>query len=481
MKRVTQLLLLAAAFLTFWAGTCTDTPCPCDCPTNPVDTTVVVTPPPVDTATAGEILIGVNTNTWQPKDKQAAFQTLRYYLPTGWAYTEAGFRGQPFLNGQKQFFGADEYLTYMKGRGVDVLLTLMQSPGWLNGQGGLANDFPPIRPGLDRISATSYTEVAQIYRAFAIRYGSKAWPAGSYPLDNAPPRWTGDGPQAYKSGLGLVKCIEIGNELDRWWRPDQYMTPEEHAALLAACYDAIKSADPAMQVVMAGLTNYELPYLKAMQAWFAGHGRPFAADVINVHHYASLGNLPGVHPPTWLPNQAASPEMDKDFTTIATVVAWAKGLGKPVWVSEYGYDTQPGSQMSPTPFSGLTLEQIQAQWDVRATLEYLRLGVQRTYLFTMADEANPGPGTFTSSGVLNSEGKGFSEKPSFGAMALLCANLKGCTAVLDKSSADVRVVECYTPRGAVVYYWSPTASGKSFSATVNGKGVTVTETPQVLK
>lgn len=465
-------LFFLALLPLLWAATCTQTPCPCDCPANPQDTLVVH--PPTDTA---KILIGINTNSWQPKDKQTAFQTLRYYLPTAWVYTESGFRGQPFLNGGKQFFGADEYLVYMHDKGVDVLLTLMQSPGWLNGQGGLTNDFPPIRPGLDKTDPKSYMEFAQIYRAFAVRYGTKT---GTYPLDSAPPRWNGDGPQVLKSGLGLVKYMEIGNEVDRWWNQTQYMNAQEHAALLAACYDAIKSADPEMKVVMGGLTNYELPYLKEMQAWFTAHGRPFAADVINVHHYASLGNLPGVHPPTWLPNQAAAPELDKDFATVSQVVSWAKSIGKPVWVTEYGYDTQAGSQMSPTPFAGLTLEQIQAQWDVRATLEYLRLGVQRTYLYTIADEANPNAGTFASSGVLSGEGRGYAPKPSFDAMASLCVNLKGCTAVRDKSTPDVRIVEFDTPRGTVVYFWTPTASGKALQSVVNGKVVNVTETPQVL-
>lgn len=486
----------------------------CQIPTNPPcppvtrDTIYVRincdTFPPVDTTGNSEILIGINTNVWQPADKQSAFQTTRLYLPTGWVYTSTGFRGQPFLNGGKQFYGSDEYLTYMKAQGVDVLLTLMDSPTWLNQQqasapsflkhqsptpmrqyslafaaGELTNNFPPIRPGAKRDDPASYREFAAIYGAFAMRYGSKSWPAGSYPLDNAQPRWNGDGPQVHKSGMGLVKFIEGGNEWDRWWDKGtgKYLTAQEHAALLLACYDAIKFADPEMRVVMGGLTNYDLPYLKEMQAWFTARGRAFAADVINVHHYASYGNLPGIHPPTWKVNEGAPPELDKDFQTVSQVVSWAKAIGKPVWVSEYGYDTQAGSQMYIQPFAGQTSEEIQAQMVVRATLEYLRLGVQRTYLFTIADEPNPS-GTFTSSGVLFGEPRGYAPKPSFNAMASLCSTLKGTTKVTDRSTQTIRIVEFETPKGRVYYYWTPTAEGKSFGGTVNGRVVTVTETPQ---
>ena len=122
----------------------------------------------------------------------------------------------------------------------------MQSPDWLNGYtaGWITNDWPPIRPGLDKKDPASWAEIASIYKAFAIRYGSKVHPKGSYKVDPAGPRWNGDLPQQELSGLNLVKTIEVGNEVDRWWSPEQALSAEEHAAMLLTCYDAIKSADP---------------------------------------------------------------------------------------------------------------------------------------------------------------------------------------------------------------------------------------------
>jgi hypothetical protein len=396
--------------------------CPCPCPCD----TVVVVPPKPDTTTHG-FLLGVNTNIWQPKGQQSRMMGTRLYMPIGWAWTESGFYGQPIKQGQKQFLGLDDYLSYMKQHGVDVVLTLMGSPDWLNGhtQGINTNDFPPVRPGADLNDPKSYAEIASIYKAFAIRYGSKVWPVGSYKLDPSPPRWNGDERQVEKSGLDLVKTVEVGNEVDVWWSPEKALSAEQHAIMQMVCYDSIKVGDPKMNVVMAGQTNYDLPRLKRMAAKFAAMGRPFLSQAICVHHYASTGNLPGVHPPAWTVNSGAPYNLDPDFSTVSQVVSWAKSIGLPVWVSEYGYDTRPGSQVYPYALAnGKTAEQTQEGWLVSATLEYKRLGVERCYIFTLADEPNPNAGTFNSCGLLRGENFGYAEKPAMAAIADLCEALK---------------------------------------------------------
>lgn len=424
MKKHTPFLLIAViAILRFTA--CTNIAPTTPCPVCPCDSIPVVVTPPVDT-TEHEFIVGVNTNWWQPKEQQAKMMGVRLYCPIGWVYTEKGFYGQPILQAQKQFNGLDDYLAYMKDHGTDVLLCLHQSPDYINGHtvGNKTNEWPPVRAGANLDDPKSYGEIASAYKAFAIRYGSKTWPAGSYKIDPSPPRWTGDGPQQYKSGLNLVKTIEVGNEVDRWWQPEQALTAEQHAIMQMVVYDSIKAYQPDMNVVMAGQTNYDLPRLKRMAAKFKSMGRPFLSQAICVHHYASKGNLPGAHPPTWPTNSGAPFNFDPDFYTVSQVVEWAKTIGLPAWVSEYGYDTQPGSQLYPYALDGKTSEQLQAEWLVSTTLEYKRLGVERCYIFTLADEPNPNAGTFTSSGLLYGEATGYKEKPAMRAIADLCAALK---------------------------------------------------------
>lgn len=351
--------------------------------------------------------------------------SIRLYLPIGWAWTESGFYGEPLKQAQKQFLGLDSYLEYMKSKNVDVLLTLMGSPDFLNGhsQGINTNDFPPVRPGADLNDPKSYSEIASIYKAFAIRYGNKVWPKGSYKIDPAMPRWNGDERQIEKSGLDLVKTIEVSNEPGAWWSPDRFMSAEQYAAMLMTCYDSIKAGDPNMGVLMAGTTNFELPYLKAMNEYFKSKGRPFLSQAINVHHYCSSGNLPGVHPPNWPMNSGVNWDQDKDFVTASQVVAFGRSIGIESWVTEYGFDSQPGSQVYPSYLNGKTAEQVQAEWLVSTTLEYKRIGFSRAYLFTLADEPAPS-GTFTSSGLLRGEPLGYAEKTAMKAIADLCAALK---------------------------------------------------------
>jgi hypothetical protein len=270
----------------------------------------------------------------------------------------------------------------------------------------------------------SYAEIASIYKAFAIRYGSKAWPHGSYKIDPAMPRWNGDERQVEKSGLNLVKTIEVGNENSRWWNREQYMTPEQYAAMLMVCYDSIKVGDPNMGVVMSGTTNFELAYMKSMNEWYKAKGRAFPSVAAFFHHYNSIGNVLGQHPPQWPVNGGCNWNEDKDFSSVIPLVAWAKSVGMETWCGEYGFDTQPGSQMYPYALNGKTSEQVQAEWLVSTTLEYKRLGVSRCYLFTLADEPNASAGTFTSSGLLKGENFGYAEKPAMKIIADLCAALK---------------------------------------------------------
>lgn len=410
-------------------------------------------PEQVQESSGTPIVLGCNSNHWQPAEAQAKMHSIRLYVPVGWIWQQ-GFYGQPFYQAQKQFLGLDDYLGYMKAQGVDVVLCLMPNPAKLS-------EFPAI------------------CRAVAIRYGATVHPAGSYAIDPALPRWNGDKQQEYKSALNLVKYIECGNELDSWWNAD-YMPAAEHAELLTACYDAIKSADPGMGVVMAGLTNHDLPYLKAMALQFALNGRGFLSDAINVHHYSNAGNMPGVHPPTWHINQAVSPEADKDFATVAQIAEWAKERGLPVWATEYGYDTNPGSQTYPIQQPGKTAEQVQAEWLPRVAMEYVRHGATRSYLFTIADEPNPNSGTFTSSGFLRGEPQGYAPKLSYLTVSYQCEMMKGAQYEKDLSTPEMRVLRFARDNWKVYAYWLPTSVGAEFQGMVAGHTVTATEAVQYL-
>ena len=146
--------------------------------------------------------------------------------------------------------------------------------------------------------------------------------------------------------------MENCNEPDKWWEGRAgFFTPGELAAMCSADYDGhrgtmgptagVKTADPTIQLVLGGLANPEIEYLKAMQLWADFHrdgAMPF--DVINLHHYSNDAGGQGGRP-----TKGISPEADGLRERFAQIVAWRDRYlpGKKVWVSEFGYDTNPKS------------------------------------------------------------------------------------------------------------------------------------------
>ena len=230
------------------------------------------------------------------------------------------------------------------------------------------------------------------------------------------PRWPGDIPNVKRSGLNLIKCVEIGNEFDIWWSKgtEKYLKPSEHAAMLTAVIAAIKRADPKMVVVMGGLTGFDLDYLKGMDAGFKTLGSQWP-DVINVHHYSHEGNRAKVWPPTWWNNGACYPEHDQDFITVVEVVAFAKALGRPLWVTEFGAGSSKGPNWMVVDGAkyGLSNEEAQGQLVSKTFRAYKEFGVARSYVFTACDEpGSANGGLWTDCGFMTNEQTGFQDKPA---------------------------------------------------------------------
>lgn len=433
-------------------------------------------------------LIGTCNFHWSPIEKVSNIKLVRTYIASGWIWTPHGLYIQPMKQAQDQFLGLDDYFFAMKAKGVQVLACINQSPVWLNGfpHWDSSNDYPPIKPGANRLDPASYADYASFWWQITARYGRKKWSADKLRLDPALERWTNDGTQQPKSGLDYLKYVEIGNEWDKWWKlgsPEsgQYMTPEELATMLHVVYRAVKDADPSMQVVMPGLTNFNLPYLQKMFEYIDQNGWEWPMDVINVHHYSSLGNLPGVHPPTWKINEACAPEEDKDFESIKGVVQFAKSLKKPVWVTECGYDTTPNSPNAPHSVPWVINEVLQGQWLLRTILLYRSLGVDRVYGFNFNDEPSAeNGGQFVSSGLVRNKAHNYQPKVSYYIIVAALQTLHGLNFSKRLNIDGVAALQFGTLSKGVIAYWSPTATGKSFQAKVAGKLVTVNESVQYM-
>ncbi|MGC3991231.1 MAG: hypothetical protein QM796_16440 [Chthoniobacteraceae bacterium] len=113
--------------------------------------------------------------------------------------------------------------------------------------------------------------------------------------------------------------------------------------------------------------------------------------------------------------------------------------GKPVWVTEFGYDSTtkpPETSGDFTKWVGVTDVQ-QAQWIVRSLLVFSTLPVQRAYLYFFND--NDEPHLHGSSGIT----RNFTPKPSFYALSHLQGRLGDCrfSRVVVNEPARLRVQE----------------------------------------
>ncbi len=323
--------------------------------------------------------------------------------------------------GDAWFF--DDYYRQLKRSGVTVCPAIQQSdPVYFP---GASLDSKPIPKGANPEDPVSYAIHAQHLYQYAARYGDAHVPDSKLILAPGQPRL---------SGLGVLRYIENWNEPDGTWHGrDGWFSPFDLAAMCSADYDGnqgrmgkeygVKNADPHMRLVMGGLADgLNLEYLKAMKFWADVHRHgDFPADVINLHHYSNDGT-----PEQPFRNQGISPEADHIRAKFAKIVRWCHAnIPKcQVWVSEFGYDTNPRSPIHAPAIGSYTSEEVQAIWLVRSYLELAAAGVDRAAMFMFRDVKTDGTGVFETCGMVTEKGQ-WKPKPSYYYIATLKNRLKG--------------------------------------------------------
>jgi hypothetical protein len=172
---------------------------------------------------------------------------------------------------------------------------------------------------------------------------------------------------------GVIETFEILNEPDGRWAFTG--SAADYAALLRAGHDAIKAANPRALVAIAGTMGLgSRDWLDQVLAQAGPHPERLY-DIANVHVRAALRRLPG------------------------TLRAWraffaAHGAGdKPLWITEFGYPSDPAYQYDPAYRDGPAS---QASY-LRAALPLLRARGAAKVFVTLRDNLG---GQFASEGVL---------------------------------------------------------------------------------
>jgi polysaccharide biosynthesis protein PslG len=229
--------------------------------------------------------------------------------------------------------------------GLHVLAIATYAPGWASGHPE-SNKFPPTNP----------QDYATFVKAIADRYGR----GGTF----------------WRTHRRLVPspltAIELWNEpwhISFWGTgPD----PTAYARSVRAAATAVKAGRPRMallasaDVSASGGAEWFRPLLAAdPDLWRSG-----LVDAWSVHLYSQERS----------PWDAVSPQRYRfDRLLVTRAVARSAGADKPVWITEFGWSTEPGA---PDAVS----EQTQAQYEhdalVRATTEWSSF-VRRSFVFTL--------------------------------------------------------------------------------------------------
>ena len=350
----------------------------------------------------------------------------------------------------------------------------------------------PVVGGTDPLAPSSYIAHAAYLYQYAARYGNTVFSSNrqnTLIASKLAPN------ELAITGLGFIDYLENWNE------PDQngIFSPEEYAAMLSADYDGhaqtlglvadpdnpsqmistvgIKNGDPTMKVVMSGLEDANLDYIRRIVAW-SKLNRPINAplpfDVINIHNY--LGNNPDFN----LSTSGISPEAGGLKDLLSTFVAYRDSLmpGTELWLSEFGYDTNNNSPISVPTIGNFTQYQVQGQWLVRTYLEVIAAGFDKAMVFDLRD-ACTGPfcTLFTSAGLLETQFNDFKPKDAWYYVytmknvltdMVFDADLSACT---DLSCPRIyRFIDPNNANKRIYAVWHPTSDGSTTNIDLSLEG-----------
>ena len=343
------------------------------------------------------------------------FGAVRHYLD--WGQVEPNQGGYTFNPSHSGSWNYDTMYARCKTEGIDVLVDIKTQPNWMQATypTGADAENVPVMYGADFTNPTSYLLQAKVAFQFAARYGNNTGVNPSLLSVDASTRWTGDPANTVKIGLGLIKYVECDNERDKWWKGRAaYQTGREYAANMSAFYDGnkntmgagvgVKNADPTMQVVMAGVALAVPDYFMGMIDWckeYRGYNADGSVnlcwDVINYHVYPNNGgSVQGAG------TQGSAPEVAHMDTVAATFINAAHVFAHdmPVWVTETGYDLNQGSVQKAIPIGSKSAALTQADWILRNSLLYARMGVERTFFYMVDDQDTTSTIQFSSSGLI---------------------------------------------------------------------------------
>jgi hypothetical protein len=254
-------------------------------------------------ASAGAFQAGVNMPNIVAPDstyvtlQHAGVKVVRSFMTMGDVEPARGQYNQAWLNEY------DAWVTKVNAIGARPVIDVVGAPQWASGSTN-PNQLPT-----DGASFSSFSnDYSAFVAAMARRYAGK------------------------------VAGWEIWNEEDStlWWPTGP--NPASYAQLLRTTYPAVKSADPATRVIVGGLTGNDATYLSGLYS--AGGGGSF--DTVAVHTDTAC-NI--ASPYRFLRDADGSIDQYSflGYRGVHDVMAAHGDASKPIWMTEMGWSTAPGT------------------------------------------------------------------------------------------------------------------------------------------
>ncbi len=398
-------------------------------------------------------LMGINGFVDDDRSLLAAVTNLREYHSWMWddgntdastpKYPANRFGWNPsWVRGTGWGWNFDDFYGELSSKGMVMQPVFQGAPAWMFNK-VTGDSLKPHLPGTDSTLPASYIAHADYLFQFAARFGRTTVDASKLRVDalNTP-----------RSGAGSVAWMENWNEPDKNWKTvTGYFSPRVLHAMSSADYDGdqgrmgasvgIRNADPTMKMALPGLISIDLEYSKAMK-WWADRlrGGSFPADALNFHHYCNdAGGQNGVA------TTGISPESDGFRQRLEALASWRDRHlpGKELWLSEFGWDTDPGSVYRAPAIGGADGYEIQGRWILRAFLHLAASGFDKAHVYLLRDNWDSSPGIFATSGLVHDQHDTlfarFAKKPSWYYVNTLHKTFRDFRFEADESQGGIRI------------------------------------------
>ncbi len=373
--------------------------------------------------------MGVNGFIDDPVDKLNCAGNVREYHDWGWdeGNLDTTYHGFPhnqyawnpsWASGPGWSFNFDDFYRHLKNDSLIVSPDLQGCAPYIHGFDDSQTQYKPISQNENPLDPVSFIEHSDYLFQFAARYGSTGVAHSLLKLRPDQPNI---------SGSGFAGYLENWNEPDKWWCTRKgYFTPDEFSTMCSADYDGhenslgtgkgMKAADSSIKMVMGGLASLNLEYLRCMKLWCDfNRSTGFPADVLNFHHYSGNGS------------HGISPEDNNLKQKLKVIVDYRDAFlpGKEIWLSEFGYDTNPESEQAAVKIDTNDIYEVQGQWIMRSYLEAIAAGIDKAFVFMLRDANAANPNKYNSSGLTNEIWNGHQPKKSWFYVSTMKNQLKG--------------------------------------------------------